>query len=500
MRRGVFWLSFLASCGALLSVSAAPPAESRQLPRALRVVHRGETVSVPIRRLDGVEMVRLTEIAAALGGTVREEESSREVLLLLGGRRIRFEAGRSFVDVEGTTRVLRDPGRRRGGTWFVPLDFVARVLPDVIPGETRYIQRTRTFALGEFPRLTVEIGPRPGATRVTAVTDPPLPMRLEQTGDRVVISIAASFLETAFPGAAPGDGVVERVDLSRIEGAYRLEITTGENFGRLAQERDSGSFSLDFIRAGVTAASGASVLRGRPDPDLSRPPERTRPRGVRTVAIDAGHGGSDLGAASGGDGASEAPAEKELTLAIALALRDRLVNDHGLEVVMTRETDRALALDDRAVVANAARADLLVSLHLNASPSPLASGILVYHLSPGVADRTASGAVVPFVPWQLAQAEFVPESRRLAEALASELGWLEIRSAGVAHAPLRLLGGAAMPAVHVELGFLTSEADRRQLMRPEFRGKIAEALARGILRYRSGGPVPGRTRLEPPGP
>ena len=511
MRRGVLPFLLFALGGAALPAPEPALAAFAQERRNLRVVTQGDTATLAVHRLDGVEMVSLAEIAEAVGGAVRPGTGERQVVLWIGGQEIRFEAGRSFVDVGGTTRVLREPGVRRGGSWFVPLDFVARVLPDVIPGGTRYNRRTRTLLVGdEFPRLEVEIVPRPGATRVTVTTSPPLPMRLDQVADRYLISIAAPFLETVFPGAAPADGVVERVSLSRVEGSYLLEVSTGRNLGRLRQERGPGRFSLEFIRAGVRAESGASEIRARPGrgPGPLPDPVRPGPREVRTVAIDAGHGGADAGvtavagiAGPAGTtepaGSSEAtgttePAgivEKDVALAVALALRDRLVNDHGVEVVMIRTTDRALGLDDRAVVANAARADLLISIHLNASPSPEASGSRIYYLSPAVSDRGGAAGAVHFVPWHLAQAEFVPESRRLAEAIAAEFESIEIPSGGVAHAPLRLLGGAAMPAVHVELGFVTSETDRELLLRPEFHGTLGEALALGILRYRTAGAV-----------
>ncbi len=486
LRRGVLCLGgFVLLPGALSATGggAAPGtgiALETQPRRNLRVVANGATTTVPIRRFGGTEMVQLSEIASALGGGLRDGDHDQQVVLLIGGQAIRFDAGRSFVDVAGTTRVLRDPAVRRGGAWYVPLDFVDRVLPDIIPGGTRYSRRTRTLVVGEdYPRLNVDVGARPGVTRVGVEVTPPVPMRLEEEGDRLVISIDAPFVETAFPGAAPADGVVERVDLARTGGAYRLEITTGEHMGRFTQERGDGRFAIEFIRSGI-ASGDVLVPRAPEEPDLPRPPSRRGPRDIRLVAIDPGHGGQDLGAAAG-----EQATEKDITLAVALALRERLVNSYGLEVILTRDSDRELALDDRAVVANAARADLLVSLHLNASPSASASGSLVVHLSPTAAVRGDSGAAIRFVPWRTAQAVFVPESRLLAEALAAELEGLDIPASGVADAPLRLLGGAAMPAVHVELGFVTSETDRELLLDPAFHLRLADALARGILRYRS---------------
>ena len=107
----------------------------------------------------------------------------------------------------------------------------------------------------------------------------------------------------------------------------------------------------------------------------------------------------------------------------------------------------------------------------------------MYHLTPQAAGRAPAGSAVEFVPWSSAQAPFVPASRRLAEAVASELQVLDIAAGGVADAPVRVLRGAAMPAVQVELGFVTSRRDVSRLSDPTFPDRAARALATGILRY-----------------
>ncbi len=470
-------------CGLLAVVSLSASAAAGQPLRELRVIHHGDASKLAIRQFGGVEMVRLSRIADALEGSLRPGASERQAVLRVSGETLRVEAGRSFVIVGQATRLLRSPSVRRGGEWFVPLDFVSRVLPDVLPGESRYDPSERTLAVGEgYPQLAVAIDSRPSATRITLASEPPVPMEIEEREGRVLVQLRVGFLETAFLGEATRDGVVERVDLSRAGEGYLLEITTGRNYGRLLQDRGRGRLSIDLVRSGMRAESGAEVLPPRREPPGPRRRDPVRPGAIRAVAIDAGHGGPDHGARG-----PRGFAEKDVALAVALALRDRLENDHGLQVVLTRSSDRGMDLDDRTVTANAAGADLLVSIHLNASPHPASSGSLVYYRSPGGAPRPAAESAVSFVPWDAAQAPFVPASRSLAEALAVELAVLAIPSRGIADAPLRILGSAAMPAVQIELGFVTSAPDREFLMRPGFADEAAAALAAGILRYRRSG-------------
>lgn len=477
-------LLLAAGLGAALPSFFPAAAPAAQPPRQLRVVSAGGARAVPVHRVAGDEMVPLDELAAAVGGVLGPGAGERQVAVRLGGRVVRFDAGRSFVLVDRSTRVLRNPSLRRGGRWFVPLDFVARVLPDVLAG-SRYDDRERVLAVaGEYPQLEVEILPQPNATRVRLRTAPETPMHLEETPGQVAVVIGAPFLETDFPGEAPRDGVVERVDLRRTGTGYRLRIRTGRNFGRLRQQRAPGRFDLDFLRAGTAVTSSGEVLRARPGgsdlADLAARP--TRRRELRTIAIDPGHGGPDFGA-TGPRGVSE----KEVALAVARALRDRLVEEYGFDladVILTRSDDREVSLDDRTIAANAAGADLLVSIHLNASPSAGASGSAVYHLTPGAAAR-GRGAAARFVPWDQAQYEYLPASRALAEQIAAGLAALPLPSEGVAHAPLRVLSGAAMPAVQVELGYVTSPRDRERLRDPAFHEEAARALAAGIVRYRA---------------
>ena len=466
------------------TVSAAGPSAGplpAQPQSVLRVVSQRAAAEIPVRRFEGADMVALDELAAAVGATVTPGRGERQVAVRIGDRVVRFDAGRSFVSVDQATRVLRNPSRRRSGRWFVPLDFVARVLPDLLSG-SRYDGADRVLVVaGDYPALEVDLAPQPDATRITLRTT--APMEIEERSGRLVVRIAAPFLETSFVGAAPRDGVVERVDLQRGRHDYRLTIRTGRNFGRLRQHRSPGRFALDLIRAGTTASSSGEVLTARSLPEADRPrPAPPRSRDIRAIAIDPGHGGSDRGAA-GRAGISE----KEVTLAVARALRDRLVEEYGFDVadvVLTRSDDREVSPDDRTMTANAAGADLLLSIHLNASPNPNDSGAVVYHHTAGAADRRSGGAAA-FVPWNQAQYGQVAASRAFAEEIAAGLASLPLGADGVAEAPLRVLSGAAMPAVQVELGYVTSPADARWLRDPAFPASAARALATGIVRYRA---------------
>jgi N-acetylmuramoyl-L-alanine amidase len=218
---------------------------------------------------------------------------------------------------------------------------------------------------------------------------------------------------------------------------------------------------------------------------------------VRTVVIDPGHGGENPGARGPGG-----TVEKDIALAIARRLRSELVNARGLQVFLTRDKDVDMELDDRTAIANNYKADLFVSIHANASRARGAKGSEVYFLSYQASDDDSrriaqlEGAAEPLpgasvgsdlalILWDMAQAEHLEESSALASRIQEELAVVTgSEGRGVKQAPFRVLVGAAMPAVLVEIAFISNPDEEKLLASETYQAKIAASLARGIERYR----------------
>ena len=218
---------------------------------------------------------------------------------------------------------------------------------------------------------------------------------------------------------------------------------------------------------------------------------------MRTIVIDPGHGGEDLGA-RGPSGA----VEKDVALSIAKRTRAELVNERGLSVFLTRDRDTELSLDERTATANNYKADLFVSIHVNASRARGVRGSEVYFLSyqasddesrriaqaEGSAERLGRGAEGPdlaLILWDMAQAEHLEESSALASHLQEELAVVTgSEGRGVKQAPFRVLVGATMPAVLVEVAFISNPEEEKLLASEAYQAKVASAIARGIERFR----------------
>jgi len=211
------------------------------------------------------------------------------------------------------------------------------------------------------------------------------------------------------------------------------------------------------------------------------------------VMVDPGHGGDD-GGAKGHKGLKEKTAALEIGKAVGEKLEAA-----GYEAVVTRDDDTFIPLWDRAKAANAQGADLFISLHLNAARAKAARGSEVFFLSLGkgdddevvAAENAGAGAapgtadsVVASILDDLAQKAFLQDSERLAVAIQGQLNRLAgIKERGVKQAPFIVLRGAAMPAVLVEVAFISNPKEEEKLKDAAFRVKVAESITQGVRRY-----------------
>ena len=228
------------------------------------------------------------------------------------------------------------------------------------------------------------------------------------------------------------------------------------------------------------------------------------PRAPAFVAVvDPGHGGDQEGALSpAGD------REKDVALAIARRVAARL-RAIGAKVILTRTGDIAVPLANRAAVANALRADLFVSVHLNSMPSAEArrhsTGVETYFLSADATDASATAVAarenadrlagepeldpadpVAAILQDLENQDALAGSSRLAYAVHEKLvAGLGAEDRGVKQAPFYVLAGARMPAVLLEVGFISHEAEAARLRAPEYQERIAAAVADGVAAWRN---------------
>jgi N-acetylmuramoyl-L-alanine amidase len=190
-----------------------------------------------------------------------------------------------------------------------------------------------------------------------------------------------------------------------------------------------------------------------------------------------------------------------LTLEVARRLRALIEMRLGVRVVMTRQEDRAVTLDERGSIANNSKADLFLSLHLNTSLGGALAGAEVYHArldregedarraaeDEGVALPVLGGTLrsIDVIQWDLAQARHVEASEVLAGILERDLRAQVSMSPRPRHqAPLRVLTGVNMPAALIEMGYLSNADQERQAQTEAYQSSIAQAIFNSIVEFR----------------
>ncbi len=220
--------------------------------------------------------------------------------------------------------------------------------------------------------------------------------------------------------------------------------------------------------------------------------------GVRRIVIDPGHGGKDYGA----PGYYKGVHEKKVVLEIAKRLADKIRKELKLEVILTRNGDRFLTLEERTAFANTKNADLFISIHTNASRDRRAYGIETYFLNLATdeeairvaamenATSTKNISDLQKILYDLMQNAKINESSRLAGYVQSAvIGHLKnkrysrVKSKGVKQAPFYVLLGAQMPSILIEVAFISNARECKRLTNPTFQERLSDGIIQGIRKY-----------------
>jgi N-acetylmuramoyl-L-alanine amidase len=250
------------------------------------------------------------------------------------------------------------------------------------------------------------------------------------------------------------------------------------------------------LRVVVDLRKGEAPAPGGPQPSIPWKPVDLP--GIRTIVIDPGHGGKEVGAIGPGG-----LMEKDATLTLCRKLAAALESKLKTRVVLTRSDDSVVPLDQRTSIANQYKADLFLSVHMNAAIVKGAHGAETYFLSLEASDElakkaaelenAASGSAAPQNPaadlklilWDLAQQEYLNESSKLAERIQEEMNRITgVQNRGVKQAPFRVLVGATMPAALVEVAFITNPEEEARINSDAFQKTVVDALTTAVERYK----------------
>jgi N-acetylmuramoyl-L-alanine amidase len=456
-------------------------------------------VVTPVSLDAGGSYVPAERLAAVLKGTWRVKGDRGT--LVVGARSAVFTRNQARAVVAGTPVLLDTPARIGSSGWLLPDDFLAKGLSRLAPGVTMKVigaptasARPATKPVAAAPTVAFEdlrLRSYPTFTRIVLETAAPIGYAIiDQGAERGEVRVRLPSLRLSGPQLQEiEDGLVKSIRLEPATGGAMLRVVLDSPAGQIKDFslQDPYRIVVDLYRT-KEGAEQEGAQGGAMQP-------------LRLVVLDAGHGGHDSGAV-GPTGVQEKEVVLDVTRRVA-----RMVEDGGLgiKVVLSRSTDVFVPLRDRTNFANKQRADLFVSIHANAHPRAVSEGVETYFLSSEASDTEArqiaaienravqletaasrqKNDAVKNILWDLAQSEFQQESSFLAETvLDSMTKSLRLVNRGVKQAGFYVLGGAAMPAILIEIGFLTNPREERKLSTPEYREAAAKAIYAGLSEYK----------------
>ena len=484
----------------MLLLAPLPQAQGTPPATPLTLIARDGRRTVPTLVLSGQELIGLDTVAALFQVSVKEDTLAGGITVAYRGRTIVASTDQPMASVGGRVVALPAPAVRSGRTWLVPLDFLSRALAPIYDQRIDLRRASRLLIVGDVrvPRVTARIDAPGPPTRATIEITPATPVMLAVEAGRVVARIEADALDLALPSGGgglidlvrPGDQPTSvAVMLNARAGAARAAAADADNVTRVTIEVAPPAAATD------TAAAPPAPTA--PPAEALPPVLGTRRPTLQTIVIDPGHGGEDAGVR--GAGGTE---EKQVTLDVARRLRAMIEMRLGVQVVMTRDEDRAVGLDDRTAVANNSKADLFLSLHANAAPVPAIAGAEVFHLrldreaeearrlaeADAIALPVLGGATrsLDVIRWDLAQSRHVEASAALAGILQESLrAQVPMGPRPLQEAPVRVLMAADMPAALVEFAYLTNQDQAARARTDAFQNSVAQGIYDAILRFRT---------------
>ncbi|HVP06527.1 MAG TPA: N-acetylmuramoyl-L-alanine amidase [Candidatus Acidoferrum sp.] len=450
---------------------------------------------------NGVTYLSLSELSNIVGGSLDWVILGHTVSYIDKGFRFDFLIGSPFFMLNDSTFNFTYPAVYRDGQLFVPavtfVPFYDRV------SAQRAIWEDKSAVLkiesDRFNVTDLSFSPKANGLLVELMLTQPLSYdAFLSEGNWINISIRDAKLNIA--------KLESRKDLRYL---FDIKLHQDAGVGQVSLQfrRDVSNWrhklANDPPRIQISLADAGFTI----DSTDSTPPKHSDSK-IDVVAIDAGHGGQDYGAI-GRNGTRE----KDVTLAIARDLADLIRKDKLLKVVMTRNSDKTMTLQERADIANKAGADLFISIHANANPSKRVRGWNVFFLAPakndsaraveqlensyflrevaGTTEEDTTSGPSPDNPVvgilnEMLMTEFQSESHDLAIMVDHEFHKsLEIPARGVDQAGFFVLNKVFTPSVLVETAFITNSSEEKLLKQSAFQQEVAEALYAAIKRFKA---------------
>lgn len=354
----------------------------------------------------------------------------------------------------------------------------------------------------------------PDYTRVSITLDKEVRFEHHKLPNRLYLDLQGSHLNPGVKDLSIGDGLLKSVRIAQfaastvrvvldLDSIKEYKVFTFSEPYRIiidvkGDRRQEISASKEVIESAPSEPKSVEKINPPEKPKQVEKAKQAKfkPGRIRRIVIDPGHGGHDPGAVS-----PSGTREKDIVLQIGLNLAQKVREDLGIDVVMTRSTDVFIELQERTAIANKVGADLFVSIHANASLNRGANGIETYYLNLAKTEKVAQLAAkengtslekvstLQAILFDLMANYKLNDSAHLADEVQKALykkaqtGYPGVKNLGVKQGPFYVLVGATMPSILVETAFLSNERDEQKLKDPHYQDLTADGILAGIKGY-----------------
>jgi N-acetylmuramoyl-L-alanine amidase len=481
-------LTAIALASALFLLAQAPPTPAPPNPAnqaTLRAANGDHVITVA--RQNGQTYFAADEAISALGGVVTHEGNGFKAAL--NNTVAAFGTDSRFGVVKDDLIEMPVPPVTIDNRPFVPWQFFQGFLIRSSNLDVTWDPSARLLQIRQAQTTTV--GVQVSVANVLGISK--VVLTLTAPADYTIIKEAGAYtvrfrnaIRAPYVEQTHEDQYVAKTSFAGND--LHIQLTAPDVVGDAYRLENPFRIVLD-LRKGAAAGPGT--------PQQLTPAKPTEAPGIHTIVIDPGHGGKEVGAIGPGG-----LMEKDATLMLCRRLAATLEAKLKTRVILTRNDDTVVPLDQRTAIANQYHADLFLSVHMNAAIVKGAHGAETYFLSLDASDKLAEKAAevenasknsaapasssdLKLMLWDLAQQEYLKESSRLAQAVQEEMNRITgIQSRGVKQAPFKVLVGATMPAALVEVAFITNPDEEAKIKSDAFQKSVVDALTTAVERYK----------------
>ncbi len=458
----------------------------------------------PVQMIGQTKYLPLLTVLNMVGkvGGLQEKRDSMKVWF--GNTPLEFKVKDRTIRVDKARVKLADPPLVSNGQWMVPVEFLTSILPRLTSQGVEYPLGSNRVFIGDVKPLsfTVRLDQSPGGARLTLQFTDQVTLRTVATNGKWIMFLGEHPVEPLESSYSFKDPYVKELHFDDQDGLPKLILlptSNGLNFypalvegGKVlladvvkplpgaAQQAQSAPPGAPGAAPPTTQPSAPQAGAAGPSSPAAAAPSPALP----AVVLDAGHGGSDVGAS-----ARDGMLEKDLDAQIVSRVRQALLATQKFRVVLTRSGDVAVSFEQRTQAANGANAVCFLTFHAG-DLGPDSPQIALYtYAAPSPLSAPPNSSMPPaFIPWDNIQHLHIDSSRNLATALQQQFTQIAGVKVDPPHdAPVRALRSINAPAVAIELGRLAPDANSTPLTSSDFQQLLASAVSRVLLNLRGGG-------------